>query len=130
MRRSLVLPGWVSRWRPSGRPGVDIVAARGSGIDQEPLRPPGERPSPGGVLARYVDPVRRGEGGMRSSTRTRGRGRDMDGGVGAADIGVRICLLGDFTVLVAGRDVTPSAPKLRQILAVLALRYNEVVHRE
>ena len=54
----------------------------------------------------------------------------MDGRVGGADIGMRIRLLGDFSVLVAGRDVTPSAPKLRQILAVLALRFNEVVHRE
>lgn len=54
----------------------------------------------------------------------------MDGRVGGADIGMRIRLLGDFSVLVAGRDVTPSAPKLRQILAVLTLRFNEVVHRE
>ncbi|MGN9913974.1 BTAD domain-containing putative transcriptional regulator [Phytohabitans sp. LJ34] len=43
---------------------------------------------------------------------------------------MRIQVLGDFSVLVAGRDVTPSAPKLRQILAVLALRCNEVVHLE
>jgi DNA-binding SARP family transcriptional activator len=54
----------------------------------------------------------------------------MDGRTGGTDLGVRIRLLGDFSVLVAGRDVTPSAPKLRQILAVLALRHNEVVHRE
>jgi DNA-binding SARP family transcriptional activator len=54
----------------------------------------------------------------------------MDGRSGGADIGVRIQVLGDFSVLVAGRDVTPSAPKLRQILAVLILRRNEVVHLE
>lgn len=54
----------------------------------------------------------------------------MNGGSGGLDIAVRIQVLGDFSVLVAGRDVTPSAPKLRQILAVLVLRFNEVVHLE
>jgi DNA-binding SARP family transcriptional activator len=36
-------------------------------------------------------------------------------------------LLGDFRILVDGQDVTPSAQKIVQILALLAMRNNEVV---
>lgn len=36
-------------------------------------------------------------------------------------------LLGDFRILVDGQDVTPSAPRIVQILALLALRNNEIV---
>lgn len=41
--------------------------------------------------------------------------------------GLEIRLLGDFEVIIGGRVVTPSAPKLRQILAVLVLRRNQIV---
>jgi DNA-binding SARP family transcriptional activator len=36
-------------------------------------------------------------------------------------------LLGDFRILVDGQDITPSAPKIVQILALLAIRNNEIV---
>lgn len=36
-------------------------------------------------------------------------------------------LLGDFRIIVDGQDVTPSAPKIVQILALLAMRNNEIV---
>jgi DNA-binding SARP family transcriptional activator len=36
-------------------------------------------------------------------------------------------LLGDFRILLDGQDVTPSAPKIVQILALLAIRSNEIV---
>jgi len=41
---------------------------------------------------------------------------------------VKIRVLGDFQVTVGARSATPTAPKLRQILAVLAVRCNEIVH--
>jgi DNA-binding SARP family transcriptional activator len=40
---------------------------------------------------------------------------------------VEFRVLGDFVVLEGGKDVTPTAPKVRQILALLTLRHNQSV---
>ncbi|MFG1706570.1 BTAD domain-containing putative transcriptional regulator [Nonomuraea sp. M3C6] len=40
---------------------------------------------------------------------------------------MRFCVLGTLRVLDSGRDVTPTAPKLRQVLTFLLLRRNNIV---
>jgi DNA-binding SARP family transcriptional activator len=43
-------------------------------------------------------------------------------------VAVEFRVLGSFEVVADGRDATPSAPKLRQALALMVLEHNKIVH--